>query len=203
MASEPFNPVRFTRNALLIGGGVGLCIWAWVALFQPNLFPKRFHTVQPGELYRAGKLTPAAVRTVVEERDIRTIVDLGAWTEGSREDRLAQRVADSLGVDRIRLNLHGDATGDPENYVRALKLVTDPTRQPVLLHCGAGTERTGCAIMLYRTIIQGEDADAAYDEAQRIGHSPTRNDKMRPTFDAVRPLVEAALTESTDPAPEG
>lgn len=195
MPGEPFNPVRFTRNAVLIGGGIALAAWVWVASAQPNLFPKRFDTVEPGKVYRAGKLTPAAFEQVVRAHEIRTIVDLGAWEEGSDDDLRAARTAEALGVERLRFNLHGDATGEADYYIRALRIMTDPARQPVLIHCGAGTERTGCTIMLYRTVVQGGDADEAYAEAQDAGHSPDRNPKMRPVFESVRPIVEAALSE--------
>lgn len=185
MFKEPFNPYKFTRNAVLIAGAIALTVWFVVAGVVPNVFPKNFGVVAEGEIYRSGKLTPAAFRTVIEDRGIRTIVDLGAWEPGTREDRLAQRVADAMGVRRVLLDLEGDATGDPEQYLQALRLATDPANQPVLVHCGAGSERTGCFVMLYRTIVEGEGVEPAFDEAQRFRHDPARNPKMRPVFDAI------------------
>ncbi|MEL7472484.1 MAG: tyrosine-protein phosphatase [Planctomycetota bacterium] len=195
MAGEPFNPIRFARNAVLIASGCGLVAWIVVASAIPNLSPKRFHTVVEGELYRSGKLTPAAFKTVVREHDIKTIVDLGAWPDGSVEDTRAARTAEALGVDRVEFDLHGDATGELDEYAQALAIMIDPARQPVLIHCGAGTERTGCAVMLYRTLIEGADVESAYAEAESIGHSGDRNPKLRGVYDAARPVVEAALQQ--------
>jgi len=161
----------------------------------PNVFPKRFHTVAKGEIYRSGKLTPASTASVVKANDIRTIIDLGAFEAGSMEDRRAQQTADSLGVTRYRLQLWGDATGNPNAYLHALRLMTDPVNQPVLVHCGAGTERTGCAVMLYRQIIEGGAYEDLFEEAVRAGHDPEGNEKLRATYNDISWKVEQAFRE--------
>lgn len=177
----PLEATRSIRHAriLLIAGACLLGAVGYRDLVHPNLFPKRFGAVVPGEIYRSGKLTPAALAGVVEEHGIQTIVDLGAWEEGSRADRREQRTAEALGVDRIRLDLVGDATGDPNAYLKALRVMTDPESQPVLVHCGAGTERTGCLVVLYRMGEQGWSMEEVYAEADQSGHDPRRNPKLR------------------------
>ena len=192
---EPFNPRKFTRNAVIIAGVIALTTWFVVEGALPNIVPKNFGVVAPGKIYRSGQLTPATFRKVIEDHDIRTIIDLGAWEPGTRDDRRAQRVADAMGVERILFDLEGDATGDPEAYLQTLRLATDPARQPVLVHCGAGSERTGCFVMLYRTIVEGEGVEPAFQEAQRFRHDPRRNPKMRPVFDAIHHEVERAFQE--------
>jgi protein tyrosine/serine phosphatase len=145
-----------------------------------NIFPKRFAVVSEGEIYRSGKLTTAALTRVVREHEIKTIVDLGAWEEGSRADLREQKTAESLGVDRVRLpGLSGDATGSLDSYAQALHLITDPDNHPVLLHCGAGTERTGCVVALFRMHEEGWTLDEAYDEATAAGHRPSSSSLLR------------------------
>lgn len=177
-------------TALVIGAAVYVS-----SNVVPNVFPKRFHTVAEGALYRSGKLTPAATESVVKANDIKTIIDLGAYEPGSREDRRAQQTADSLGVARYRLQLWGDATGNPNAYLHALRLMTDPANQPVLVHCGAGTERTGCAIMLYRQVVEGGAYEDIFDEALRVGHDPDSNKKLRETYNEISWKVEQAFRE--------
>jgi len=58
-------------------------------------------------------------------------------------------VAAKPGIECVEFLLPSDGTGDPEKYVRALQLMTDPQRQPVLVHCGAGAQRTSTAVILY------------------------------------------------------
>lgn len=190
------SPMKTGRGPILLLAlaAIALAGWVYRHAVHPDLFPKRFAVVEPGVLYRAGRLTPAAFERVVKAHGIRTIVDLGAWPEGSRDDRRAHDTARALGVERVRLDLRGDSRGDPNHYVRTLRMIRDPERRPVLVHCGAGTERTGCAVALFRQIEQGWDLERAYREADHAGHSPSRNPELRrmlerwsdPIADALR-----------------
>jgi protein tyrosine/serine phosphatase len=174
----------FTRihAVLLVGAAVAGGLWFWTQGVAPNLFGKRFAEVDAGRVYRSGKMTPAAISAMTGRHGLRTIIDLGAFPEGSAADRREQRTADSLGVARYRFDLSGDSTGNPNAYVQALRLMTDPANQPVLVHCGAGTERTGCAVVLYRHIIQGVPLDDAYEEARAAGQNPERNAEFARTL---------------------
>jgi protein tyrosine/serine phosphatase len=198
MSDSPASSPRTKNPALVIGAcvaAVALGVWVWDDAIAPDLFPKRFHTVAEGRVYRSGKLTPAAMERVVRQHAIRTVVDLGAYDPGSPGDLRQARTAAALGVDRVRFNLVGDATGNPNYYVEALRIMRDPARWPVLVHCGAGTERTGCVTILYREIEQGWGEARAFAEADDIGHSPTRNPKLRQVLERWRGPIERALRE--------
>lgn len=179
---------------LLIGVAIAVGITGFQDLIKPNVFPKRFGEVVPGQIYRSGKLTPAALTKVVREHDIKTIVDFGAWPEGSRADQREAATAEALGVDRVRLpGLSGDSTGEINGYVEALRIMNDPARQPVLVHCGAGTERTGCVVALYRMFEEGWTLEDAYAEADDKGHSPDRNPHLRETLEQYTELIRESL----------
>ena len=157
-ARRPRRPLAIALIALAVGlGGFGV----WDAAIKPHVIPKRFGVVDEGKIYRSGRLTPATLAKVVREREIRTIIDLGADPVGSPADARMQRAAEALGVTRYRMNLEGDATGNPNYYVWALRLMNDPANQPVLVHCGAGTQRTGCVVWLHREINQHAAPESA------------------------------------------
>lgn len=164
------NPIgRVVIAAVLV---VVLGLLAWTEWLAPNLEPKRFGVVVEGAIYRSGEPTPGGLKSVVDRYGIKTVVDLGAHEPGSPEEILAQRTADALGVRRIRLDLEGDATGDPENYATTLRILDDPANLPVLVHCSAGSQRTGCAIAMYRQIEQDWTFDEAYTESFQFDHDP-------------------------------
>lgn len=192
MQSDTSRERRRIPTVLVLAAGV-LVVWLAAANFKDvvwyNLFPKRFGTVVPGEIYRSGKLTPAALTKVVREHEIKTVVDLGAWEEGSAGDDREAKTAAALGVERVRFNLVGDATGDPSDYLEALRIMTDPARQPVLVHCGAGTERTGCIVALYRMHADSWTLDEALSEAEGVGHSPRRNPHLREVLETHGPDI--------------
>lgn len=191
---------------------LGLFYRYWV---RDNLFPKNFGVVEAGKVYRSGQLTPAAFRDVVEENGIRTIIDLGSALrpDGSSDhaevERRNREVASALGVTRYRFDLLGDSTGNPNEYVQALRIMMDPAAQPVLVHCGAGSERTGAAVAIYRHLTGGVPLEAAYEEARSFKHDPRRNPKLKAYLDRyaeaiVRALRQGGLVpgEASVPAPE-
>ncbi len=170
----PGSSLRVTRIVLIV---LSLAALAWYARFgvRDHVWARNFAVVEAGELYRSGRLTPTATARIVENRGIRTIIDLGAFHPGSAEERRAQRAAEALGVTRYRLDLEGDATGNPNEYAHALRILNDPANRPVLVHCAAGSERTGCFVALYRAQERGvtvaETLDELMNEAQRYRDS--------------------------------
>ncbi len=131
---------------------------------------RNFGVVEAGEIYRSGRLTPRMFRKVVGENNIKTVLDLGAYVPGSPEDLREQQLAEEFGAERYRFYLDGDGTGNPNYYVQALRLMTDPDAQPILIHCAAGAQRTGVIVLLYRHIIQGQDLAQAYPESFQYKH---------------------------------
>lgn len=199
-------PPRLTALILAAITMAGLAVF-YSAAIVPNIEARRFGVVEPGKVYRSGKITPSALQRLHRDHGIRTIIDLGTYEPGSPEEAREQRTADLLGVTRYRFNLEGDATGDPNDYVEALRLMSDPTLQPVLVHCGAGTERTGCAIVLYRTIVQGRSIQSAYDEAKRFDQDPGKNEWVFRMLLEWAPKIEEAYrgggpVPGTAPRPE-
>lgn len=173
--------------ALLCVGALG-----YAKVVRPQIVPKNFGVVEEGTVYRSGELTPAATRRVVRERGIKTIIDLGAYSDSDFEERIAARTAAALGAERRVFRLEGDGTGNPNAYVEALRIITDPAKQPVLVHCSAGSQRTSACVLLYREIVQGRPFAQEMDEAYAHGHDPARNTRLRPYLEQWREKIAAA-----------
>lgn len=133
---------------------------------------RNFGVVEAGEIYRSGRLSPRMFRKTVGENNIKTVLDLGAYVPGSPEDLREQQLSEELGVVRYRFQLDGDGTGNANYYVQALRLMSDPEAQPILIHCAAGAQRTGVLVLLYRHIVQGQDLADAYPESFQYKHKP-------------------------------
>lgn len=158
-----------------------------------NLFPKNFDVVATGTLYRSGHLTPMATRSVVRRYGIKTIIDLGAYDKDPSGEVAAQKAADDLGVERRVFRLSGDGTGNPNAYVEALRIIVDPSKQPVLVHCSAGSERTGVCIMLYRELVEGKPPGSTMNETLEHGHDPSDNKKLSPYLAQWREKIAEAF----------
>lgn len=118
-------PNKPVLGVLVLGGILGGGYAAWDSTINHEFFPRNFGVIIEGQAYRSGRLTPGVMRKVVEERGIRTILDLGAFIEGSPKDLEQQRVADELGVVRFRMpNLIGDGTGNPNEFAHAVRMLS-------------------------------------------------------------------------------
>lgn len=58
---------------------------------------------------------------------------------------------------------------EEKEVVRFLQIVTDPKRQPVLVHCQHGADRTGTMSAMYRILIEGWSVDDAIKEMKEGG----------------------------------
>jgi protein tyrosine/serine phosphatase len=58
---------------------------------------------------------------------------------------------------------------EDEDVVRFLKLVSDPARAPVFVHCQWGSDRTGMMIAIERVALEGWTKEAAIEEMTQGG----------------------------------
>ena len=139
-----------------------------------------------GLLYRSdapSELTPGDVRAMVDERGLRQVVDLRSAAEVERDgpgplqkagvaytnhpmssDPGAGQVVPEI----LRGNLSGHYLGylgsGAERVVAAARVLADPERQPALVHCAAGKDRTGTlvALLLDAAGVRREEIVADY-----------------------------------------
>ena len=133
---------------------------------------RNFGVVEEGELYRSGRLETEVLRDVIQEYDIKTVVDLGSFDRFPRKERSNREATEELGAAWYGLQMVGDGRANPNGYVAALRLLSDPANQPALVQCAAGSQRTGTAVVLYRHLVQGRFIQAAYEESFEHGHEP-------------------------------
>lgn len=187
-----------SRLPVIIGiivAAVVLWMVAWNNGVGKMFTPKRFGVVEEGAIYRVSKLTPPTMRKLVRDLELKTIIDFGAYAEGSVEDLALARQAEKLGITRIRLPLTGFGTGNPNAYARALQLMADESNHPIMVGCGAGTERTGACVMLYRRFTEDKPFGASGFEAIDAGHDPSKNPRMYLYLaDWGDTIIEAAKT---------
>ncbi len=125
-----------------------MTVAAGSAYWSTTRLPKRFAVVDPGRLYRSGKVSPAQLERLKLKYGIgRVICLLNEAAPVTQAERLA---ASRLGLDWHNISLPGDGASTAEDRARLVALLTDETAPPTLVHCAAGVNRTGLAVGLYR-----------------------------------------------------
>ncbi|MEI7835964.1 MAG: tyrosine-protein phosphatase [Planctomycetota bacterium] len=144
---------------LAIGSAMGgVAIWL-------NDYPvHHFSVVREGVLYRSGQPDPGQLRRLVDRYGIRTVVNL----RGQRTEDVWWRGETAFCNKRV---LHmkniemGEGAAALANIGEFLDIVGDPANRPVLVHCEAGSARTGFAVAAYRIVVDGWSYEKAMDEA--------------------------------------
>jgi protein tyrosine phosphatase (PTP) superfamily phosphohydrolase (DUF442 family) len=113
------------------------------------------------DLYRSGQPTKAGLRNL-KAMGIKTILNLRCF----HWDRLFKSGEDECRYEHIYFMAWHPMVKD---VVRFLRIVTDPTRTPVLLHCHRGSERAGTMVAVYRIAVQGWSKEEAIREMTEGG----------------------------------
>ncbi len=156
-----------------------------------------FHVVEAGRYYRSAQLAPADLDRVIRQYGIRSILNLRgpnagtAWYDGE----LATSRADGV--------VHLDYAISAENPVSVTQMkeilaILKDAPKPVLVHCQAGSDRTGLVTALYR-LSRGASPAAAEQALSfwRYGHFPYLGSKTRAMDDSFQVFLA-----TTQPKPQ-
>lgn len=151
--------------------------WAWNRFIQDRFFPRRFGTVEQGLIYRSGRLYSGLVEETIKKYHIAKIIDLTGTGLDNRDKRAEVDASLALGVELVQLPLDGDGGGDIRRYAEAIWQIYDATvhEKPVLVHCAAGSQRTGGVIAAYRLLVQHRLPAEVYNEMMRYDWSPDKD----------------------------
>jgi hypothetical protein len=191
--------IGVTALALLVAAW-----FVWKDVVSPRVFPKRFGVVVDHALYRSGRIHPSLLPKVLDRYGIDDIVAL-TYPTTSGYQSLEAALASERGIRVQTFGLDGDGTGDPATIVAALVAIHDAIGrgEQVLVHCAAGSERTGAIVYLYRTLVLGESSVSAYDELLHYGHRPSRNLKLEAFLNAnMAYFADALVARGVIRAPE-
>ena len=166
-----------TAIGLTVAAGLAVAIWEgppdWLSDYglKDHVLAKNLGRVEPG-LWRSGQISPYTIGPALRRIDADLIVSLSPDNPDNDRNMAEFRAAERLGLPRVHVNLRGDGTGDPMEYVTALRHVIRARErgETVLVHCWAGSERTSGLVALYRTLYRGEDAAASSAEMGEFGH---------------------------------
>lgn len=172
MSRKPL--LLLVRLAVIVGLIVGPVLFA--SHQQKQL--KNFRVVRDGVLYRSGQMTEEGLKRAVHDYGIRTVISLryarvpGETPPDSKEETLCQKL--DLRYERI-LPRPWDAESGKNGRARQggqqfVELMNDPANYPVLIHCFAGTHRTGAYCAVYRMEFEGWSNEEAIEELKSLGY---------------------------------
>ncbi|MEX0703933.1 MAG: dual specificity protein phosphatase family protein [Planctomycetales bacterium] len=193
--------------AFFLAGLAGTLLWSEVLKYR--FIVKRWGVVEPGLIYRSGQISKWLIEDTLERHDIAVVIDLNGIEAGDVHQPVEIETVARLGLEHHRFPLAGNGTGDVRMYAEAIRVIHESSRagRPVLVHCSAGTQRTGGVIACYRMLVQKQPPGEAYAELRRYEWDPQRDRTLLEYVNAhmeelARLLVaNGVLAEAPDPLP--
>jgi hypothetical protein len=169
LAGRPRRQFIFAIVCLAAIAGVGVGLWFF--LIRDRFVPKRLGVVVAGEIYRSGQISRYLIADVIDRYQIGTIVDLNGFDPNDADQQAEASVSRLKGVRHYCFPLRGNGTGKIVNYADAIETIVSAqqSRIPVLVHCYAGTQRTGACVSFYRLLILKDQPESVYEELGRYG----------------------------------
>ncbi len=191
------KPARRRRRGL----GCTLSFFALLAfLCYIGVLGGNVREVDPGRFYRSSQLTGRgyesltarvagrSLASVIAANHIKTLLNLrgGSWKDERYREEV--EICKANGVDHIDDTFSARSLPPPEAMLKMLD-VFDHAKYPILVHCQAGSDRTGLVSTAYANICMNEPLDTAEDRelTWRYGHFSFSNTwPMNEFFDLYR-----------------
>ncbi|NNK17240.1 MAG: protein tyrosine phosphatase [Sulfitobacter sp.] len=132
-------------------------IFAFLAYLQLS---GNFHEVVAGQVFRAGQMDGQKLARWKREHDIASVLNLRGQNDGEDWYETERAVTDRLAIKHIDFRMSA-STELSDEEVHALLDVMREAPKPMLIHCKAGSDRTGIASALYVAGIEGRGEDEA------------------------------------------
>jgi protein tyrosine/serine phosphatase len=94
---------------------------------------------------------------------VKTLIDLTGDDAQANEEAMVA----TAGMTYVHIPMTTHQSPTPETLTHFLKIVNDPGRQPIYVHCVGGRHRTGVMTAVYRMSQDGWTADQAFAEMKR------------------------------------
>ena len=158
---------------------IAFIVLVWERGLDERTTSKNLGEVEPG-FYRSGQISQHMIGPTLSKLDIDTVISLSPDNPDNADNMAEYNAAKSLGLERYHVQLRGNGTGNPDEYVKALAHLIEAKQHghTVLVHCSAGSERTGGLVALYRTLFLGMPADEAVVEMAEFKHDADENSPL-------------------------
>jgi protein tyrosine/serine phosphatase len=188
------DPAKWLKRLGATIGVVAALAGGWAGYLRLS---GNFHPVDEGVIYRSGQLSGAQFASRIQEKHIRTIINLRGNNSGRPWYDDEMKASAAAGVQHINFPISAgrELTDD---QVSKLAVFLKESPRPILIHCEGGADRSGLASALYKLLVKKRSpGEASAQLSFRYGHFPwlgSRTVAMDRTF---KRIVSQTLLEQS------
>ncbi|WP_312139343.1 dual specificity protein phosphatase family protein [Brevundimonas sp.] len=151
-----------------------------------------FHPVVEGRAYRSAQPKGDDLDRYYQTYGIKTVINLRGQRDGAKwyDDEIA--ALKRLGITHVNFRMSANRELSRED-AEALVRVLDSAEKPILIHCKAGSDRSGLASALYIAAVErGSEQDAERQISIKYGHISlpvSSTFAMDRTFESLEPWL--------------
>jgi len=127
---------------------------------------KHFGVVEKGVLYRSGQPEGNEWELLRDHYGIKTVLNLRGESIHSPWWQEEHAFCEANGIRCVDVAVGAERLTE-EQLKEIMEITTDPSQQPVLVHCEVGKRRTGVVVAAYRIMVEGWSATKAISDAER------------------------------------
>ena len=180
---------------LVIAVAVVVAWRVWDKILVDRFYPRRWGVVVPGQIYRSGQISEHLVRSTLEENGIEVILVLAGAGPPDMDQQAENQAAEELGIRRVRIQMPSNGVATVDDYVKALSVLIEARRakEAALVHCNAGSNRTGGVVAMYRVLVEGWPGRDAYEEMCEYDWHPSTNGALLTFLNNNLPAIAERL----------
>ena len=129
-----------------------------------------FHAVTPGEAYRCAQPSYSRLEKYVKQYGIKSVINLRGKNTGVSWYSDETRFCMINGVKHYDIALSATHKPTPQQLNEILTVIRTAPR-PVLIHCKAGSDRSGLVAAMWKVLVDGQTKPEADNQLSiRFGH---------------------------------
>jgi len=169
--TSPQRPAFIVRFARAVGSMFLVVLLALVGAYTWVHGGGNFHEVEKGTVYRSALLGSEKLEQAIDRLGVKTVLNLCGeqpgveWYEGEVE------VSRRRGIKFVSMSLSANVALDASQLAKLTDALRDAPK-PLIIHCRAGSDRTGLASAIYVATHGGSYHDAQNQLSLYYGHFP-------------------------------